>query len=387
MAIRTILEKGSSSLGDEFFHVMAKELAQILNADFTLIGTLSESDEGLIDTVSFCAHGEQQSNFGYELAGTPCDEVIGHKICHFPEGVADLFPEDLMLADNGIEGYVGVPLFDTRGKPLGLMAALYCEPIENEEFPSAVMFVFAQRIAAEIERLALAAERRQFETQMSHTQKLESIGVMAGGIADDFNNLLCGILGSADLVAHKIGEDHEANENLQMITKTAQSASELCSPILAYSGKGRCAIEPLNATVVLEEMSDLLEMSVSNNVRIVRALDNALPRIEADRSQIQQIIFNLVVNGSEAIGEDSGTITIVTGAMDCSAEYLSTTYLEEGAVEGSYVFVEISDTGSGLEQQALERLFDPFFTTKLTGRGLGLAATLEIIRGHKGSIK
>ncbi len=385
--IRQILETGSQAFGNEFFPEMAQQLGLALGAEYTLIGTLSKENPGWVETLGFCRGEERLDNVSYCLEGTPCVRVMDRGVCHFPENVAELFPHDTLLNDLGVQGYVGVPLHDSKSNVIGIMVALFVEPIQDEEFSSSVMLVFAQRTSAEIERLAMEADRRALESQILHTQKLESLGVLAGGIAHDFNNLLCGILGSADLAARRVDPQHVAQHNLEMIITTAQRASDLCRQLLAYSGKGRFAIETLDVTTTIEEMGDLLDMSVSKNVTVVRALAGDIPAIEADATQLRQIIFNLVINGSEAIGNEPGTITIATGSMHCTTKYLSTTYFDNPEEDGDYVFIEVADTGCGMDASTQKQIFDPFFTTKFTGRGLGLAATLGIIRGHKGSIK
>jgi len=385
-AIRSVLELGSAAVGEDFFPAMVRQLAETLKADITLIGVLREPDRKSVDTVALCVDGEVIDNIDYELEGTPCSEVVGMGVCHFASDVAEQFPDDAMLADMGVEGYVGVPLHGSGPEPLGIMVALYREPVEDEQLASAVMLVFAARTAAEVERLSRERERRDMERQLLHAQKLESLGVLAGGIAHDFNNLLCGVLGSADLASASIGSNHPASADLDMIRETAQRAAELCRQLLAYSGKGRFEVLPLDLSVLLREMGQLLDVSAAKTVTVRLDVASGLPAIEADATQLRQIILNLVINGSEAIGDEPGTITITTGSMDCDRAYLSATHAGDELPEGRYVYVEVADTGAGMAEETRTRIFDPFFSTKFTGRGLGLAATLGIVRGHGGSI-
>jgi two-component system, cell cycle sensor histidine kinase and response regulator CckA len=237
------------------------------------------------------------------------------------------------------------------------------------------------------ERRRAEDERLKFLSQIQQTQKLESLGVLAGGIAHDFNNLLMAVLGHADLALDALPAASEARDDLAEIRRAAQRATELCKQMLAYSGKGRFVIQPVEIQKVVEEMLHMLRVSISKNAILKLNFAPNLPPVDADASQLRQVIMNLVVNASEAISDRSGVITLSTGAMDCDRQYLSEAWLDEQLPEGMYVFIEVADTGAGMDLETRSRIFDPFFTTKFTGRGLGLAAVLGIVRGHRGAIK
>ncbi len=237
------------------------------------------------------------------------------------------------------------------------------------------------------ERKWAEEKRLQLERQMQQTQKLESLGVLAGGIAHDFNNLLTVILGNASLALDELPPITPARDSLISIEETSLRAAELCRQMLAYSGKGQCVIENIRPGDLIGEMVSLLKASISKKAIFNLNLKDSLPPLRGDPSQIRQVIMNLVINASEALGEHSGAITISTGVMECSREYLSEAFLDESLAEGSYVWLEVSDTGCGMDQEIQRRIFEPFFTTKFTGRGLGLSAVLGIVRGHKGALK
>ena len=230
-------------------------------------------------------------------------------------------------------------------------------------------------------------ERRLLEAQILHAQKLESLGVLAGGIAHDFNNLLMAILGNADLALMDLSHVSPVHENLMEIKKASQRAAELARQMLAYSGKGKFVIELLDMSEVVEEMARILEVSVSKKAVLKYNFADNLPPFEGDATQIRQVIMNLITNASEAIGDRSGIISITVGAMRVDLDYLRTTYLDENLSEGLYITLEVADTGCGMNDEIRSRLFDPFFTTKFTGRGLGMAAVMGIVRGHGGAIK
>ena len=237
------------------------------------------------------------------------------------------------------------------------------------------------------ERKWAEEKRLQMERQMQQTQKLESLGVLAGGIAHDFNNLLTIILGNASLALDEMPSLSPARDSLKAIEATSLRAAELCRQMLAYSGKGRFVIENIRMNDLIGEMISLLKASISKKAILNLNLKEPLPPLRGDPSQIRQVLMNLVFNASEAIGEHGGVITISTGMMECSNEDISEIYLDDNLTEGLYVWLEVSDTGCGMDHETQRRIFEPFFTTKFTGRGLGLSAVLGIVRGHKGALK
>ncbi len=237
------------------------------------------------------------------------------------------------------------------------------------------------------ERRRIEEERRLLERQIQHTQKLESLGVLAGGIAHDFNNLLMGILGNAGLALMELPQDSPVRRTIERLETAALRAAELTNQLLAYSGRGKFLVEPVILNGLIEEMVNLLQAAVPKNVVLRLDLSHELPDIEGDATQLRQVVMNLIINAAEAIGERSGVITITTGTTVLDRSYLSGTYMDEDLPEGVYVYLEVSDTGCGMDDRTRARIFDPFFTTKFTGRGLGLAAVIGIVRGHHGTMK
>jgi nitrogen-specific signal transduction histidine kinase/CheY-like chemotaxis protein len=230
-------------------------------------------------------------------------------------------------------------------------------------------------------------QRRDLEDKMRETQKLESLGVLAGGIAHDFNNLLTAVLGGASIVAAELPPHSPLLAQVGQIESAAIRAAELCKQMLAYSGKGRFVLQRIDLSQIISQSADLLRLSIRKNAQLVLELAAGLPPLLADPTQLQQIIMNLVINASEALGEDEGTIRVRTDVMQADSVYLAATHLAPELPEGSYVFLEVSDNGCGMTPEVCARIFDPFFTTKFTGRGLGLAAVLGIVRGHHGALR
>ena len=227
-------------------------------------------------------------------------------------------------------------------------------------------------------------EHLNLEEQVRHAQKLESLGLMAGGIAHDFNNLLVGILGSASQALSKLGPDSPVRSDMEQLEKAADRAAELCKQLLAYSGRGRFDVRPLSISDLVGELADLLDVAVQRKGLLRYELAPGLPLIKGDGAQIRQVVVNLVTNAAEAIGPDGGTITVSTRVLHIERPVESPSV---GTVApGRYTCLEVADTGCGMDEDTLKKMFDPFFTTKFTGRGLGLAAVLGIVRGHSGSI-
>ena len=230
-------------------------------------------------------------------------------------------------------------------------------------------------------------QRLHLERKLLDGQKLESLGVLAGGIAHDFNNLLTGILGNAGLCLIQSSEVSPIRPYLENIEQICLQAADLCKQMLAYSGHGHFVIQKIDLNQLVGEMTQLLKISIAKKVVLKFDLGEKLPAIEADAAQIRQVLMNLIINASEAIGDKSGITSIRTGVIHADRSYLSEAYLSPELAGGDYVYLEIADSGSGMSAETKAKIFDPFFTTKFTGRGLGLAAVLGIVRGHKGALK
>ena len=235
------------------------------------------------------------------------------------------------------------------------------------------------------ERKQTEAEHRALQAQIQHSQKLESLGVLAGGIAHDFNNLLTVVLGNASLSLMQLPEDSSLGPMLREIEHAALSAADLTQQMLAYSGRGKFIIEPLRLDSLVQGMAALLKSAVSKKATIELDLHPAM--IEADATQIRQVVMNLIINASEALEGNVGWIRVRTTVQHVDSADLSSPYLPETQPGGNYAIFEVEDNGCGMSEETLTRVFDPFYSTKFTGRGLGLAAVLGIIRGHRGSTK
>jgi PAS domain S-box-containing protein len=230
-------------------------------------------------------------------------------------------------------------------------------------------------------------ERLNLERQVQHSQKLESLGVLAGGIAHDFNNILVSILGHADLALNEMPAGAAGRNHVDEIIVGARRAKDLTTQMLAYSGKGRFELRPIDLSEFVKEMVDLLQVSTSKKALLQYHFAEDLPAIRGDTTQVRQVIMNLITNASEAIGDRNGVITVTTGVTrrDCARPRDSQS--AEHEAEREYVYLEVTDNGCGMDEDTRHKMFEPFYTTKFAGRGLGMAAVQGILRGHEGFIE
>jgi two-component system, cell cycle sensor histidine kinase and response regulator CckA len=230
-------------------------------------------------------------------------------------------------------------------------------------------------------------DRRALEARVRMAQKSESLGILAGGIAHDFNNLLTSVLGNAGLAALYVDEDSMALPFVRQVETAARRAADLTTQLLNYAGKGQLVVTRVDLSRIVEEMTGLLETVVSKDVRVVSRHGPRRAAVEGDPTQLRQVVMNLITNASDACLGRPGEIAVTTGLIDIEAGTAVGVGNEEPLPAGRYTFIEVTDTGCGMDAETLARIFDPFFSTKRTGRGLGLAAVLGIVRGHRGAIR
>ena len=378
----------SAATGDSFFQDLVKYLARATRSDTALVGEVEPREEGaVVRTLAVFSDDAPAANVCYPLAGSPCEQVLKSEVRIFPDGVQELFSADALLRELGARSYVGAPLASTQDTTLGHLAVISRKPLEHPEEVCSLLQIFSARAASELERRRNEAERLAFERQMQHAQKLESLGVLAGGIAHDFNNLLTAMLGHLNVAQAKLSPGSPAQPHLESLERIVHRTAELTRQMLAYSGKGRFVVKPHDLNQVIHEMVHLLEVSISKKIALRLHLAEQLPLVQADAAQIQQVIMNLVTNASDAIGDREGTVRIVTQSRSLDEAFLRKVFHNQDLRPGRYAMVEVGDTGCGMAPEVLARIFEPFFTTKVTGRGLGLSATIGILKGHRAGLK
>lgn len=233
----------------------------------------------------------------------------------------------------------------------------------------------------------LEDERLHFERSLQETQRLESLGVLAGGIAHDFNNLLVGVLGNASLALAELPPGSPARARIEDVELASRRAGELTQQLLAYSGQGSFVVQPIDLVDLIEEMGQLLETVLSKQVCVAYEFGAEHPVVEIDATQLRQVVMNLIVNASDACGNEPGSIHVHVRTVDADRAYLDSFRLADALPQGELALIEVTDTGLGMSSATKDKLFDPFYTTKVSGRGLGLAGVLGIVRVHGGAIR
>jgi PAS domain S-box-containing protein len=316
--------------------------------------------------------------------GLPADQVIGRfERDLMPEGnpTAEYLAQDREVIDSGKPATIPEFMFRAAdGRTFCLHIMKY--PVFFASRKAVLVVVYDLTHAKR-----LMEERALLDRKVQEKQRLESLGVMAGGIAHDFNNLLVGVLANADMALVHTPAESSATRYLDRLKAAAHRLTALSRQMLAYSGRGRFETELLDLSSVTDELMSLLEASIGKNVRVEMELPTGLPLVHVDPAQIRQVIMNLITNAAEAIGERSGTVFLRAGAEHFDPQNHPKLTLGAELVPGDSVCLEIRDDGEGMSPRTLERLFDPFFTTKTSGRGLGLAAVLGIVRSHRGALE
>jgi PAS domain S-box-containing protein len=308
-----------------------------------------------------------------EMTGKKASELIGHRVLEVLPGT-----EKHWIDSFGAVTKTGTPLrYENYSQEFEKwFEVLAFRPAEGQ---------FACTFHDITARKKAEADRAHLQTQIEHTQKLESLGMLAGGIAHDFNNLLTVILGSIEL-ACGVDDAHLAKEELVAATAAAERARDLCRQMLAYAGRAEPQKVTADLTALTREILPLAGPSLSKKVRLDADFSDAPLVVLVDRSQMTQVVLNLLINAGDAIGDAPGEISVRTGVREFAESELMSFTEAGGLASGCYAFVEVRDSGIGMSRDTIAKIFDPFFTTKATGRGLGLAATLGILRAHRGGM-
>jgi two-component system, cell cycle sensor histidine kinase and response regulator CckA len=320
-----------------------------------------------------------------EAYGTTVEGLIGKTDADFNSNAAEVDHfrrADLEVMDTQREMLIPLEVItDSKGK------VRYLQTIKRPLVDPDGVARHVLGVATDITTLKQTDDaRRALESQMLQAQKLESLGLLAGGVAHDFNNLLVGVLTNADVAMRKLGPGSSAIGSLEQIHLAAMRAAELCRQMLAYAGRGEITIESVDVTAVVDELAQLMRASISKNAMLGTDFASHLPPIAADPTQLRQIVMNLITNASDALEGHEGTITVSTGIRELTHRQLEEDCTKQPPRPGRYVHIEVTDTGHGMTPATIARMFDPFYSTKVAGRGLGLAAVLGIVRTHHGAI-
>lgn len=317
------------------------------------------------------------------LTGRQSEELLGHSfIRQFTGDACTKIDKELHKVSTGMVGNITFETQFRRHDDLTLSLFCGAVPLLSNGIISGIVISLddiTDRINAEEERIEL-------ERQFQQTQKLESLGVLAGGIAHDFNNILTIILGYCNVIKEDSDSVSVNTDYVQKVEDAANRAADLCRQMLTYAGKNELQHVPVNLNSLVNELVKMLHSGIKKNVSIELDLQG-LQVIMADSSQIQQVIMNLIINASEAIGENSGAVIISLKKKEVMAESSESDFFGRRIPSGLYACLEVSDNGCGMDTKTQNRIFEPFYTTKFTGRGLGMSATLGIIKAHNGALQ
>ncbi len=311
-----------------------------------------------------------------EIWGAPPEEIIGKtRDAFLPAGIAAVHLANDRMA---VDARKSITIEETSPEPDGLHTYLTTK---------APMFAETGNVTNVLGISTDITDRKRGEEALRQVQKLESLGVLAGGVAHDFNNILTVIIGNQSMAASSLPPGSPARDSIEAAERAAQRAAELARAMLLLSGHGLFRIGPVDLNGLVTESSSLLQTLLPATARLVTDLGGGLPKVEADVEQLQRLIVALVTNGGEAIGSRPGTVTIETGMEQVADGGERYSRLNAASLEdGPYVFLQVRDDGDGMDGTTLERIFDPFFSTRFIGRGLGLPVARGIVRGHSGGI-
>ncbi len=306
---------------------------------------------------------------------------------------------DLMLSDFSMPHFTAteaLAIAQERGEdaPFVIVSATIGEEAAVEAMKAGAHdYVLKHRLSRlvpavkrELRESRMRRERRMLEEQLRRAQKLESLGLLAGGVAHDFNNLLTGILGNASLALDTEPESSPIRGMLEDIVQASERAADLTRQLLAYAGKGNFVIEPVSLPELVREIADLIRSTVPRTVSLDLDLQTDIPFVEGDATQMQQLVMNMILNAAEATGDKPGAVRISAGICSIAPGQDASEYRPEPPPPGTYVKLQVADNGCGMSESVKGQIFDPFFTTKFTGRGLGLSAALGIVSSHRGAI-
>lgn len=376
-----LLEATSGAVGEDMFVAMARAITEVLGARWGFIGEMISSTR--VCTRGGWTAGASIPSIEYDLEGTPCAEVIWKDACAYPSGVQQQFPDDHMLVEMGVESYFGVPVFGSRGTAIGVIVALHDQPLHVAEYRD-VLFLFAMRVGAEI-------ERERAERLLRQHDRLESLGMLAGGVARDFNNLLTTIMGNIGLAQMQLGNrpQQEVAALLHEVDGAAKAAADLTRQLLAFSGSSERRRDCVDFCALVRETAKMVEPLLPEQAHLRLDLPPFLPLVLGDMTQLRQVVMSLIRNAGDALIGRKGVIRVsgAIAAASASGYDRTTMQAERFDAQKAHFALTVTDTGAGMDAQALANLFVPLFSTKENRQGFGLAITAGIVDKHDGAIE
>lgn len=376
-ALQAILKGTSSEIGVGFFRSLVETLATSLQVKGALIAEY-ENDASTVRVLA--VHGFHSPLPGQELpvAGTLSHDILVHGHLMMQNMDFATFVDGTKLKNMGMKSVIGIRLDSREGQPQGILLVLDNKEIEEPDLTQDLISIFASRAGSELDRLDAERKRFSIEKQLLHSQKMEAVGTLAGGVAHDINNILTSIWGHAQLLEMRLSDGPGA-DSIQGILKGCRRARDLARQILLFSRKQEPELHPVHLDEIIDETWKLLRATFPSSLRMNFEVEPNLPPVMGESSQLHQILMNLCTNASYAMSSAGGTLTVSASRAN---EAIGSNQPEP------LVQVLVSDTGCGIAPEVLPRIFEPFFTTKSPGQGtgLGLSVVHGIVQNHKGSI-
>jgi PAS domain S-box-containing protein len=367
---RTLVESIVGISGKACFEKIVNELCKWFDAEVAIIGEIKDKK---IHVLNMLLDGEKKAPFEYSLEETPCATVIKKGPLFYSNDIGHRFPAGKDLLELEAKGYAGTPVYDQYGTAIGVICVLSRKPLLERIQWRELLTILSTKVAAEIERI-------KNENELYKTRKLESVGILAGGIAHDYNNLLTAILGNISLIKYTIESHHSIYKRLTEAEQAAVRAQSLTQQLLTFSKGGDPVKESANVKDLITETATF--SLHGSNVSCTFHFQEDLWLANVDKGQFCQVIQNLVINANQAMSH-GGTIEIIGENITISTQ---DTYNDFTLQEGKYVKLIVKDKGTGISEDNLQLIFDPYFTTKDKGSGLGLATSYSIIKNHQGHI-
>ena len=380
--------RAAGALGrDDYLAVIVRSVSEALSLRWAFVSERVPDDPSQARTLAFCMDGQILDNVSYPLAGTPCADVYDRSVCVVTDGVQAAFPEDEMLVDLGAESYVGLPFFNDAGCASGHVGVMHDEALPATLVETPVFQIFTALAGSEFARRRAEAQKHRVERKLMGSERRESLGLLAGTIAHDLNNLLVGVTTNVGLARLEVGGGSAAHGYLDAIEETGARAADLARQMLAYSGRGRFEVGPADLSEIVGATIELLRPSLPKTAALLYEADEGLPPVHADGTQLRQLVMNLVLNAVDALEGKAGTVAVRLRAARIEPTSSRAQLIAREAVAGPGLALEVSDDGTGMDEPTLARIFDPFFTTKDKGNGLGLAAVQGIVQGRRGTLE
>ena len=381
----SIVKGTTATVGQDFFVQLAKHLSESLSMRYVMVAELYRKSTSL-NTLAVWKDGKADENFESPVNGTVFADVLSQKKYLLINDVDKLYQSNSVLAQCKAAFFFGILLYDSKGKPMGLLCLVNDKPQQNISLIEAILTVFASRASAELERKLAEEKQRSIEMQLAHAHKMEAIGNLVGGIAHDFNNMVSAVGGCAQLLKSKIDADSPNQRYVTHILNAGEHTADLINRLTGFARHEKPRIKPVDAHIVLEDTFLLMEATTNKNIKLKKICSASESIVPSDEASLQNALLNIAINARDAMENGGGDLTFETANVTLDKyNFLCQSF---PITPGDCISISISDTGVGMDDDVMRHLFEPFFTTKPKGKGtgLGLANVWGFIENYKCAI-